>query len=586
MEPTSFDIFDEKVILRLKDRVCHNADELFASQAFFKFLRRAVDEMSRRNSKLLGIFDKTPVSDDDIALLVQTFHYLIRLSADDVQRIVDASAQFFRDRQLFNDFIEFIYNYWRQFQRLIICDSVGASFDQRPYRTFNTTIESLTHLVRSTYRDLQENTTGRHPQIYRQVPAGAKIAAIAAPRDILYPAHTAAVLNSTSVIRQVLLYPPLIFNTSNNKRTGSFERTEQDLLEGLELNAPDWLCYPARIGELVVMIYFSLNFYDLNMALCNLFELATDEDLQKQPDAVLLFGVPSGHIQPVNGCSTVFQDDTENNLLIGAIPNEAMYGYFGYLKKMALTLHNISMIKKGRMPFHGALFRLKLQEIGSKTVLVIGDSGAGKSETLEAMRSLSDEIEDITIIADDMGSLAVQPNSCVLGYGTETGAFVRLDDLQPGYAFGQMDRAVLMNASQTNARVVIPVTTLETITCGFPVDIVLYANNYEAVDEQHPVIEPLPDAEAALNVFRSGAAMSKGTTTSTGLTHTYFVNIFGPPKYVPQHEELACATFAAFFRSGVLVAQMRTQLGVKGKEQTGPIEAATALLKLLGNTSA
>lgn len=582
MEPTSFEMFGDKVILRLKDRVCLNADELFASPIFLKFLRRSVDELARRNSKLLGIFEHTPVSDEDLVLLTRTFRYLMRLSSSEVPCIIDGSAQFFRDKQLFNDFIEFLYNNWRHFQRLIICDSVGDTFDQRPYRTFNSTIESLTHLVRSTYRDLQENTTGRHPQIYRQVPAGAEMAAIAAPREVPYSPRIAAILNPLSVIRQVLIYPPLIFNTATNKRTGSFERTEQDLLAGLNLHSRDWLCYPARIGELVVLVYFSLKYYDLNMTLCNLFELATDADLQRQPDAVLLFGVPSGHIQPVNGCSTVFQEDPESAMLIGAIPDEETYGYFGYVKKMALTLHNVCMMKKGRMPFHGAMFHLALRGVGTKTVLVIGDTGAGKSETLEAMRALGSEIEDITIIADDMGSLVVQPDGSVLGYGTETGAFVRLDDLQPGYAFGQIDRTILMNANQTNARVVIPVTTLEIITRGFQVDMVLYANNYEEVDDAHPVIDLLPDAETALNVFRSGAAMSKGTTTSTGLTHTYFVNIFGPTQYIPIHEELARETFEAFYRSGVLVAQMRTQLGVTGKEHNGPIDAARALLKLLG----
>jgi hypothetical protein len=29
-----------------------------------------------------------------------------------------------------------------------------------------------------------------------------------------------------------------------------------------------------------------------------------------------------------------------------------------YLKKMALTLHNIMMMKRGRMPFHGAMTRI------------------------------------------------------------------------------------------------------------------------------------------------------------------------------------------------------------------------------------
>ena len=39
-----------------------------------------------------------------------------------------------------------------------------------------------------------------------------------------------------------------------------------------------------------------------------------------------------------------------------------------------------------------------------------------------------------------------------IGYGTEIGAFLRLDDLQPGYAFGHLDRSIIMNPNQVNAR--------------------------------------------------------------------------------------------------------------------------------------
>ena len=118
-----------------------------------------------------------------------------------------------------------------------------------------------------------------------------------------------------------------------------------------------------------------------------------------------------------------------------------------------------------------------------------------------------------------MGSLRVD-EGVVRAYGTEIGAFVRLDDLQQGYAFGQVDRAVIMSPQKVNARVVLPVTTIDEVLHGYPVDMLLYANNHEPVDAAHPVVERFDDAEAALPVFRAGAAMAKGTTTATGLVST------------------------------------------------------------------
>ncbi len=86
---------------------------------------------------------------------------------------------------------------------------------------------------------------------------------------------------------------------------------------------------------------------------------------------------------------TVFFDDQQNDLLVAAVPGEDRFGYFGYLKKMALTLHNIRIMKAGRMPFHGAMTRIVLRNGRSACLLVIGDTATGKSETLEALRTLS-----------------------------------------------------------------------------------------------------------------------------------------------------------------------------------------------------
>jgi hypothetical protein len=153
--------------------------------------------------------------------------------------------------------------------------------------------------------------------------------------------------------------------------------------------------------------------------------------------------------------------------------------------------------------------------------------------------------------------------------------------LQPGYAFGQLDRSIIMSPGRVNSRILLPVTTYEELIKGTPVDMVLYANNYEEVDEDHPIIERIAHPEHALRVFREGTAMSKGTTTATGLVHSYFANIFGPVQYKALHEDIAAGFFDAFYAKQIFVGQLRTRLGIPGYEQKGPEEAAHALLELL-----
>ncbi|GAB1355010.1 hypothetical protein MASR1M12_37500 [Erysipelotrichia bacterium] len=46
------------------------------------------------------------------------------------------------------------------------------------------------------------------------------------------------------------------------------------------------------------------------------------------------------------------------------------------------------MMKRGRMPAHGAMFKIELSG-GTANILVLGDTGAGKSETIEAFRALA-----------------------------------------------------------------------------------------------------------------------------------------------------------------------------------------------------
>jgi len=380
------------------------------------------------------------------------------------------------------------------------------------------------------------------------------------------------------VIRQVLLNPPLILQQPMNKRTGAFHRVKVNPLESMNIVSGDWLCYPAKVGALVIMIYLHKKFYELGLSLCNLFELADDEDLRRRPDAVYCYGVEDEAVKGLAEHETVFFDDEDNNILVAAVPRRNEFGYFGYLKKMVLTLHNVVMMKRGVFPFHGALMKLVFRNGSAKSVLFIGDTGAGKSESIEALRAIgNDAISDIIIVADDMGSLKIE-NGKVRGYGTEIGAFLRLDDLDPGFAFGQIDRAIIMSPSQTNARIVMPVTTLQTVLEGVDLDMILYANNYEEIDDDHPLLERFSSPQQALTVFRDGTVMSKGTTTSSGITHSYFANVFGAPQYKALHDEIAGRYFRAFYDAGVFVGQIRTRLGIPGMERTGPEAAANRLL--------
>ena len=573
------DLDDRQAVLSSEGSVCASTQELVESSTFARVLGLYVDKLEAHNP---GALAELGISDRE--LLLDLIRLLANNPLERVSITVCAPGDLLARREQLHEFIEGLYDFWRRWDRFLVvrAEAPPAPGDKRPLRGFTEAVESLTRLVRATYRDVAENITGRRPRVLRQVAAGAEAGVYAVSHRWPVPARYRELLTGIPFVRDLLLYPPLLLDPPTNTRTGQFTEVDDNPLDGLKLEREDWLCYPALVGRLTVFVYFHRRFMGLGLSLANLFEVASDQEISAGPDAVYLYGVPPASLARFGDLPTVFYDDRRSRLLVAAVPLEDRFGYFGYLKKMVLTLHNVAAMDRGVMPFHGAYARLVLDDGSRAGVLLIGDTATGKSETLEALRvGGAGRIREVRIIADDMGSLEVGPGGELLGFGTEIGAFVRLDDLQQGYAFGQLDRSIIMSPNRVNARVVLPVTTLDDVLRGYPVDFLLYANNHEAVDAEHPVVDRLEDEAAALAVFREGAAMSKGTTTSTGLTHSYFANPFGPAQRREQHEALAASTFAAAFRAGVFVGQLRTQLGLPGKESAGPRAAAEALLDLI-----
>lgn len=603
------EVFGNKAILTVDRALCQTPDDLFDSEVFNRIIRIYIDRLAVKQSMQLDIFGKQEasllsrlkklfsfkkeasagkpagdikreISEDNIALLIETIRFLAKLKCENVPGVVKGAEQLLKDRALLLEFLEGLYFFWLSYDRFMLYKTEGPTENIRARTVIQDTTERLDSIVKNTYRDIKENLAEVDPRTYRQTRAGVDITAITKRYEGLMDFGPYRKFDGVPVIRQIILAPPLILNPSMNKRTGSFEKIDKNPFDLFEIDKDSWLCYPAKVGPLLVFVYFHKLFIELGMSLCNLFELADEQDLKRKPDAVYAFGVEGTSLDGLGVFPTVFHEDTQNDILTAAVPGREEFGYFGYLKKMVLTLHNIKIMKMGRLPFHGAFVRIILKGGKEANLLLIGDTGAGKSETLEAFSQIGDEyIQDIIIVADDMGSIEKDKKRALLAYGTEIGAFLRLDDLRPGYAFGRLDAAIIMSAAQTNARIILPVTTYKTIMKGHKMDFVLYANNYEEPGEDKPVLERFKTADEALAVFREGKVMSKGTTTSTGINSSYFANIFGPPQYQTLHDEIADTYFREFFSRGIFVGQLRTRLGIEGWERKGPEASARELLE-------
>ncbi|ABG87106.1 conserved domain protein [Clostridium perfringens SM101] len=560
-------------------KYCDSFESIINSEGFIKVLETYLKKTKNKKSHNFRFLSEA-IGTEDIKVisryLISALKLLSMMGADEVIVVNDAFEGLLEDKKSFADIIEDVYSFWRKLERYTVIqnnkikDGIAAVGFIDANKNFN-------DLILRFYRRLQKNLLGSMPNILRQVSAGGNASIMVS--NLIWPSSREySILEHIPFIDAISLEAPFITYPSKNTRDGIFLETSENPLSGSHINSEEWFCYPAKVGELLAYVYFHRDFMSHGISLCNLFDLATVEECRGvKPDIIYIFGAKDDDDE----LKTCFYDDEKNNIMLGYANYSEEIDYFGYMKKMILTLHNIIMIKRGYMPIHGAMVNVVLKNGKEANIVIMGDSGAGKSESLEAFRALSEEyISDMTIIFDDMGVFK-NVDGIIKGYGTEIGAFVRLDDLDQGYAFKEIDRSIFMNPDKINARLLMPVCKYDDIIRGYDVDLFLYANNYDGLDEGEKSIEYFNNPEEAKKIFKAGARMAKGTTTENGLVESYFANPFGPVQKKEEMDLIIDKYFEDMFNNKVKVGQIKTCLGVLGLEKEGPKKAAIELFNII-----
>ena len=358
----------------------------------------------------------------------------------------------------------------------------------------------------------------------------------------------------------MMIKPPFLVHTKSNTRKGVFKEKNNPITK---IDSNNYLSIGVKIGGSLGLCYISKKYLDYVIGIGNLFELATPDEANKEkPEFYMIFGYEDEHIKEC------YYYKLNDGTYVGVCPDTPEIDYFGYVKKMILTLHNLNRINNNELPIHGAGIKIKKTDGTSIVFAILGDSGAGKSETLEALKSLNyDEIADVVTLFDDMGTM-VNINGKLYIKGTETGAFVRLDDLDKSYSIKSIDRAIYFNPESINSRLVIPMSTYLESSTLYPIDAFLLADNYS---EGETLIK-YTDKEKAIADFIEGKRMTMQTTSEKGIVSTFFANPFGPV----QEEEKTRKTIESFFeilyKTNVKVLRIRTRLSYERKE--GPEKAA------------
>ncbi|WP_236785776.1 phosphoenolpyruvate carboxykinase [Anaerococcus ihuae] len=575
-----FSITGNKAILNLSEQFFNDVNELLNSESFLDLTKSFINYHKKDSTRVYAYIEQFFINSsvDSLAReLVDILKLLTVMNIDEISSKINKYHNLNKEKDGVLKIVEEFYNYWRNLERYSI---IEQKEDSRGVGVVNFVEinEKLKNMILQAYRRIEMNVLGEWPKVYRQVPAAADASIMIRKFDKKYPEIYQS-LNDIPFITQVMIETPYITYTKSNKRDGIFEEVYENPILDSNINSPHFFCYPAKVGDNLIYIYFHRDLLTHGVSASNLFELADVKEIEnKKPDAIYIYG-PKDKGKRKNS----FYYDKENKLYVGYVAYSDKVDYFGYLKKMVLTLNNVINIKKGYLPIHGAGLSVVLQNNKTVNIVILGDSGAGKSESIEAFRTLAkDYIKEMTIVFDDMGSFRIK-NGKVYAYGTEIGAFVRLDDLDAGYAFKQIDRSIFMNPDKINSRLIMPVASFDEINLGYQVDFFLYADNYSAVLDGCDSIEIFDKKEEALRVFKRGARLAKGTTTETGLVQTYFANPFGPVQKRKECDKLLDKYFDNLFENNIKVGTIKTQLGISHMEFEGPRSAAIELFELIKN---
>lgn len=564
-----------KAMINFTLKYCDTRQKILNSYGFRRVVESFVQKLKKDDVIIYNHYIKEFKDDETfVNTLIEVFKLLTVIYRDEVIKVHNKYSIFFEDKDLFIEVIELLYTYWRRLERITIVRNSHLGEGLQNVR-FTQANDLFNELVLSIYRRIEETVMGHQHRVYRQLIAGANAGLTLNDVNWNCPMEYNG-LSTIPFISSVIFHPPLITYTKRNTRDGIFQEHTTNPLENIVLDDNSWFVFPAWVGNMLTFVYFHKDFIDHGLGLANLFELATESAyIGKKPDMIYVFGYPDGYDEK----RTFYYKDKKNDILIGYANYTDDIDYFGYMKKMLLTLHNIKQMENDRLPIHGAMVNILLKNGKEANIVIMGDSGAGKSESLEAFRTLNESfIRHMRVIFDDMGYLKIEEDGTIKGYGTEIGAFVRVDDLDAAYAFEQLDRGIYSNPDKVNARVTIPISTYDIISKGYKVDYMLYANNYAESDKK---IHFFNDLDKAIQVFEDGARKAKGTTTEKGLVKSYFANPFGPVQERETAERLVRKYFKVMHEAHTQIGEMYTSLAIDGRSKEGPREAAEELFTMI-----
>src|SRR5690554_6112280 len=367
-----FSLSKGKAMINFSAKYCDTIEKILESDSFRRVTVTYLESIAKRNTqnyKILSSFYEGDTISELTDKMVEVLKLLTLFHREEVIKIRADYEALLKDPDWFTALVEDFYAFWRRLERYSVIQN-RRNTDGLAQTSFIDANHRFTNLILELYRKIGRNVKGFEPNVFRQVPAGVNAGVIL--QETLWPIPKGyEILSDIPFISAIVMDSPFISYPKKNKRDGIFQETFVNPIEETYLNRDHFFCYPSKIGKLTAFLYFHRDLMAHGISLSNLFEMAREEEyVGRKPDIVYVFGGRNTE----ESMGNVFYDDEKNGIMTGFVPYGEEIDYFGYMKKMSLTLHNLIMIKRGNLPIHGAMVNINMKNGKSANVVILGDS--------------------------------------------------------------------------------------------------------------------------------------------------------------------------------------------------------------------
>ena len=275
-----FKITRGNAILNFSEEYCQSRCELIESESFARVLKGYVHDIKRKKTTAYEYLREVQKESIDIVDDLRTvFRLLLVMDPKELASIYPKFAPYFRDMDEFTQVIEDIYLFWRRLQRysVVYNEESRGGYQNVQFADAQANFEAL---VLSVYRSIKNKCIGQSENVLRQITAGVNAGLRVSNMRSFLP-YEYRCLDNIPFIESVIIHPPFITYSKRNKRDGVFPETKKNPIEDLKFDPDQWFCYPAKVGDLLCFVYFNVAYMAQGVTLCNLFQLATEEEYRR-----------------------------------------------------------------------------------------------------------------------------------------------------------------------------------------------------------------------------------------------------------------------------------------------------------------